>query len=404
MANKRGNNEGTIYKRSNGTYRAQISLDGERLSFPGQTYKACQDWIRNMRDQVDDGMTYKGAKTTLEEHLGEWLTMKSTTARSKTDRQYRQIARDYILPQLGSKQLQNLRPDRIQRMYNQHIESGASPGTVQLVHSVLRGCLYHAVKQGLIGQSPTKAVIPPKPRLTEKQVLDENQLQVMLIAAQENQPAYLPLYQLAITTGMRQGELLGLTWDDLDWNKGSLKINRQLQRITGEGLCLTPPKTNAGRRTIKIGIATLSMLKEHQKSQFKNMACRDPVWQDKNFIFAEANGAPIAPRKILKAFKRILAAAGLPDIRFHDLRHTAATHMLANGIDLVTVSRRLGHTQASTTLNTYAHAVPGTQEKAAAIMDEITSLISLPANLTAPQFQLVAPGLHQERKSENSSP
>jgi integrase len=147
------------------------------------------------------------------------------------------------------------------------------------------------------------------------------------------------------------------------------------------------------------------MLKEHQKSQFKNMACRDPVWQDKNFIFAEANGAPIAPRKILKAFKRILAAAGLPDIRFHDLRHTAATHMLANGVDLVTVSRRLGHTQASTTLNTYAHhAVPGTQEKAAAIMDEITSLISLPANLTAPQFQLVAPGLHQERKSENSSP
>jgi integrase len=226
----------------------------------------------------------------------------------------------------------------------------------------------------------------------------------MLIVAQENQPAYLPLYQLAITTGMRQGELLGLTWDDLDWNKGTLKINRQLQRITGEGLCLTPPKTNAGRRTIKIGIVTLSMLKEHQKSQFKNMACRDPVWQDKNFIFAEANGAPIAPRKILKAFKRILAAAGLPDIRFHDLRHTAAAHMLANGVDLVTVSRRLGHTQASTTLNTYAHAVPGTQEKAAAIMDEITSLISLPANLTAPQFQLVAPGLHQERKSENSSP
>ncbi|MCJ7625281.1 MAG: tyrosine-type recombinase/integrase [Anaerolineaceae bacterium] len=148
--------------------------------------------------------------------------------------------------------------------------------------------------------------------------MDENQLQVMLIVAQENQPAYLPLYQLAITTGMRQGELLGLTLDDLDWNKGTLKINRQLQRITGEGLCLKPPKTNAGRRTIKIGETTLSMLKEHQKIQFKTMACRDPVWQDKNFIFSEDNGAPIAPRKVLKAFKRILVTAGLPDIRFHE--------------------------------------------------------------------------------------
>ncbi len=95
MANKRGNNEGTIYKRSDGTFRAQISLDGHRMSHSAKSHKECQDWNRKMRDQVDDGMTYKGAKTTLEEHLGEWLTMKSTTARSKTDRQYRQIARDY---------------------------------------------------------------------------------------------------------------------------------------------------------------------------------------------------------------------------------------------------------------------------------------------------------------------
>ena len=134
------------------------------------------------------------------------------------------------------------------------------------------------------------------------------------------------------------------------------------------------------------------------------MTGRDPDWEDKNLVFAEDNGKPIGPRKIQKAFKRILAAAGLPAICFHDLRHTAATHMLANGVDLSTVSRRLGHSKASTTLDTYAHTVPGLQEKAAAIMDEITALVALPADLAVPQFHLVTPGLHQDPKSDKFPP
>ncbi len=400
MANKRGNNEGTIYKRSNGTYRAQVTLDGERLSFTGQTYKACQDWNKETINRIDGGMTSRGAKLTLEDHLNEWLATKSTIVRPNTDRQYRQIARDYILPKLGSKRLQELKSDRIQKLYNQHIEAGASPRTVQLVHAVLRGSLNHAVRQGLIGQNPTNAVIPPKASPKEKTVLDENQIQAILIVAQEEQPAFFPLYQLALTTGMRQGELLGLSWDDLDWNRGTLIVKHQLQRIKGKGLCLTPPKTKAGHRTIKIGNTTIAMLSEHQRTQFKTMTCRDPDWADKNLVFAQDNGKPIGPRKIQKAFKRILATAGLPAIRFHDLRHTAATHMIIKGVDIPTVSRRLGHTKASTTLDIYAHTVPGLQDKAADIMDEITALVALPADLTDPQLHPVAPGLHQDPKSE----
>ncbi len=130
MAKRRGNNEGTIYQRPNGTYRAQISLDGNRLSYNGQTRKACQDWLRKTSVRIDDGMTYEGAKTSLKDFIGEWLTMKSTTVRHHTERQYRQIARDYILPHLGSKELLQLRPDHIQLLYNQHIKAGVSPRSV----------------------------------------------------------------------------------------------------------------------------------------------------------------------------------------------------------------------------------------------------------------------------------
>ena len=396
MARRRGNNEGTIYPRPNGTYRAQISLDGHRMSFNGQTQKACQDWLHKIRGRIDDGMTYEGAKTSLEDFFGDWLTMKSTIVRHHTERQYRQIARDYILPQLGSKELLQLRPDHIQLLYSQHIEAGVSPRTVQLVHSVLRGALNHAVRLGLLSRNPTYAVVPPKPTPKEMKTLDENQIQTFLIVAQIEQPEFLPLYQLALTTGMRLGELLGLSWNDLGWDRQTLSVKRQLTRIRGKGLVLTPPKTKASLRTIKLGPSTWSILKEHRKSQYKFPSCRDPDWQEKDLVFTQESGKPYGPRQVQKAFKRILIAASLQDIRFHDLRHTAATHMIARRVDIPTVKRRLGHSKASTTLDTYAHVVPGVEDKAVAIMDEITTPVALPADLTAPKLHLTAPKLHPE--------
>ena len=383
MAKKRGKNEGTIYQRPDGTYRAQISLDGHRLSCSAETHQECLGWVRKMAALIDDGLTYNGARTTLEDFLEEWLTMKSTVVRSSTIRQYRQIARDYILPFLGGKTLLKIRPDQIQMLYNRHTSNGVSPRIVQLVHAVLRGSLNHAVKLGLLTRNPTAVAVPPKPKPTEKRVLDENQIQTLLIAAQSEQPEFLPLYQLAITTGMRLGELLGIGWNDLDWDKGTLTVNRQLQRVQDQGLVLQPPKTQAGRRTVKLGSSTWSLLKEHRQAHFQRRLCRDPDGMDIELVFTQEHGAPWCPRQVQRAFKELLALTGLPEMRFHDLRHTAATHMLANGVDLLTVSRRLGHSRASTTLDTYAHMVTGTQEKAAAVMDEITTPVSLPADLMA---------------------
>lgn len=392
MAKKRGKNEGTIYLRSDGKYRAQISLDGHRMSHTAATHKECLDWIRDTSSQIDNGLTYDGAITTLADYLAGWLTIKSTEIEPATERQYRQISRDYILPQLGSKVLLQLRSSHIQALFIKHLNNGVSPRVVGLVHDVLRAALNDAIDLGLLTKNPTASAKKPKHQPREKRILDENQIQNLLLAAEAVQPEFLALYQLALTTGMRLGELLGTSWDDLDWDKGTLTIHRQLQRVSGVGLVLKPPKTAAGQRSLTLGSSTLEILQEHRKAHSQRQLCRDPDWGDSNLMFTQNSGAAWGPRQVQRAFKDLLAAAGIPNMRFHDLRHTAATHMIANGVDHLTVSRRLGHARASTTLDTYSHLVPWTQKKAAEVMDEITTPVALPSEITASkQSDLIAP-------------
>lgn len=218
------------------------------------------------------------------------------------------------------------------------------------------------------------AVIPPKSTPKEIQVLDANQIQPLLITSKEHQTEYHALYLLALTTGMRLGELLGLKWEDLDWKKRILSIKRQLQRDPENGFIFTAPKTKAGTRTITLGKNTLEVLKLHSSAQ--------SVYQHP-LIFYFPDGSPLGERKVQKAFKSLLELAGLPRLRFHDLRHTSATQMLTNGIDVLSVSRRLGHAKTSITLDIYAHSIPGLQDDAAALMDEITTPIALPLELVA---------------------
>ena len=385
MANKRGNNEGTIYQRSDGKYRAQISLDGRRLSFTAETHKECLDWIRDRARQIDHGLTYDGAITTLDTYMEGWLTIKSTEIEPSTERQYRQITRDYILPQLGSKILLQLKTAHIQALYITHLNEGVSARVIELVHAILRNAFNDAINLGLLTKNPTAGVKKPKHHPRGKTILNENQIQDLLLTAEAIQPEFLAFYHLALSTGMRLGELLGTSWDDLDWDKGSLTVNQQLQRVSGQGLVLKPPKTRAGHRSIKLGPNTLAVLREHRKFQGQRRLCRDPDWDESNLMFTQESGAPWGPRQVQRAFKKLLSAADLPDMRFHDLRHTSGTHMMANKVDPVTVQRRLGHANASTTMNTYGHTVPWAQEKAAEVMDEITTPVALPPEITAPK-------------------
>jgi integrase len=399
MAKKRGNNEGSIHKRTNGSWRAQVSLDGKRMSRTFKTNKECVAWIRKTNNKIDKGLSYETAQYTVEAFMKRWLTNSKSSLRPKTWHQYEQITRDYISPDLGKIKLVALRPDLIQTVYDKHLDAGVGVRTVQLVHSVLRRCLNQAVKLGILQRNPTVATSPPKAEYKEMKFFDAGQAQLLLITSKAKGDRYATLYQLALTTGMRQGELLGLQWKDINWDKRILRIQRQLSRIPGGKLKYEKPKTRSSVRALSLGEATIIALKEHQMQQFHETNQAGTRWQDFDLIFPSSTGTPTNPFNLYyRSFKPLLKDAGLPDIRFHDLRHTAASLMLNNGVSVLAASKRLGHAQPSITLNTYGHLVPGIQEEIASIMDEVIT----PITLADPQ--LVAPGCTSPLKTTKTYP
>jgi integrase len=253
MAKKRGNNEGSIYKRQNGTWRAQVTIVGQRLSYSAKNKQDAQTWLRQMHDEIDDGLRYESTQLSLSEFMQNWLITVKPTLRHNTHGQYWQVTEQHILPVLGQFKLRELQAAQIQLLYNQLVKAGKGLRTVRYVHQVLHSSLEHAVKLGVIGRNPCKAAIPPKPKTKEMKFLDENQVQQFLIAAQTSHDRFYALYRQAVTTGMRMGELLGLKWEDLDKEQATLHIQRQLTRLHGIGLRLMPPKTKAATRRINLG-------------------------------------------------------------------------------------------------------------------------------------------------------
>jgi len=181
------------------------------------------------------------------------------------------------------------------------------------------------------------------------------------------------LFHLAITTGMRESELLGLKWKDLDWVKQILKVERQLERPHGEGIHFTPPKTKKGRRSIKLGNNSIELLRNHYDRQQAERINAGDDWREYDLIFTTSIGTPINQRNLLRTFKILLKHAGLPAIRFHDLRHTSASLMLNHNIPVIVVSRRLGHARASITSDVYGHLLPSMQDKATKMIDELVT-------------------------------
>jgi len=395
MAIKRGNNEGSIFKRKNGTWRAQVTAGGKRLSYSGKTRSECQAWIRSTLHQVDNGLTFDKAQVTVEEFLRNSLASAKSSLRYTTWQQYSQTIRDHILPSLGDTKIVKLRPDVIQALYDNKVEEGVGLRTIQLTHAVLRRFLNRAVKLGLLPNNPSDVTSPPKPQQKEMHILDDSQVQRLIITAKTTQIRNLALYQLAIATGMRQGELLGLKWQDVDWQQRTLHIQRQLKYISDNGPVFSQLKTRSSARTIVIGKETMSLLKEHQQRQFNEITRMGKRWQDHDLVFPSTIGTPFNPRNLFRQYKSLLNEAGVPSIRFHDLRHTAASLMLNHGIPVLIVSKRLGHAKPSITLDIYGHLIPSMQEQVAKMMDEVITPIEL---------DTVAPGctnLHQDAKAQS---
>lgn len=389
MAKRRGNQEGTVYQRSSGVWLAQVTLQGRRLSKSFSTQKDCRLWIKKMRDQIDSGLSFSGARMTFGGYLQSWLENAKGSIRPKTFEQYEGIVRNHLTPALGAIRLNELQPSHIQRFYGQMIEHGQSPRTLQLIHSVIHRALVIAQRQGLIGRNPAQVVEPPRYSKGEMQVFTDTQARQLLITARGLRNEVL--YHLAVTTGMRQSELLGLKWKDIDWAACVIHVRRQTQRIRGKGISFSEPKTRSGNRLIQFGSETLRKLSAQRKRQ--DIERQVKGWQENDLINPSVIGTPLDQRNLLREFKDLLKAAGLPEIRFHDLRHTAATLMLLNGIPLLVVSRRLGHAKPSITLDIYGHALPGMQNEAAALMDELVTPIAtqLQQNCSSEANQPVQP-------------
>lgn len=375
MTRRRGNNEGCIYQRKDGLWCAQVSLEGRRLTKYGKTQKGCRDWVKQTLKKIDGGLTFEGTQITLERFVETWLDGKELARRPLTVEQYRQICRQHILPSMGKLRLQEIQPGNIKKLYLAKKIEGRGPRTVQLIHTILHNVLQQAVREGILGRNPTEAVERPKVEKTEMQILTEEQARRFIIATMRNR--YGMLFFLALITGMRQGELLGLKWADLDWDKGLLNVQRQLQRSRGRGPQLVPPKTQAGRRQIKLGQASLERLGKHKEEQAEMRTAQGARWEENELIFPNSLGKPMSSANLFEDFKQFLRDNTLPDIRFHDLRHTSISFLLDMGTPVNTVQQRSGHSKASITTDTYGHSMAHSQDEAAERIEELISPIAV---------------------------
>jgi integrase len=283
---------------------------------------------------------------------------------------YERMIRNHIRPALGHKTLKTLAPDHVQYFYQSKLDDGLAPGTVRLMHGILHKALEQAVKWGAVPRNVCKAVTPPKPNPEEIRPLDAEQAKRLLEAAGGNRLE--ALYVLAVTAGLRVGELLGLKWEDMDVDTETLRIRRTKSQAR-TGPTFTAPKNGKGR-SIKLTRRAVEALKTHKAIQNAERLKAGSLWQDNNLMFCTAAGKPLDFRNLATAsFKPLLKKAGLPDIRFHDLRHTCATLLLSRGHHPTLVQELLGHASVALTLDRYSHVLPGMGDQTAAAMDAALS-------------------------------
>ncbi|MGD8457029.1 MAG: site-specific integrase [Anaerolineales bacterium] len=395
MAKRRANHEGSIFKTKHGTWRAQITIQGKRLSKNFDTQRECQDWLRKTRDKIEAGLTYEYSQKIYGDFLNNWMLSTKSTLTHNTWSHYNQIVGDYIIPELGKIKLVDLKPEHIQALYEKKLREGKGPRLVQYIHAIIRKSLNHALKLGVINRNPALATNPPKRHQKEMSILMENQVQALIIAGQHQDHPYIRIYQLAISTGMRQGEILGLQWKDIDWERMTIHIRRQLRNVYGGGLEFAPPKSKAGIRKVKVGTQVMGIMEE-QKLRVAKMAFKNTEkWQDQDLVFPGKTGKPLAHSYVTTLLQKLLSDAGLPKIRFHDLRHTAASLMLNSGVPVLVVSKRLGHAKPSITLDVYGHLISSMQEFAAEVMDQFITPNEIP---TAPQLPLTIDSQDLDKK------
>jgi integrase len=388
---RRAKGEGSVYRRKDGLWAGRYLVEGKRKYVYGKTKKAAADKLREKMHEerpdvdsvaavsVDAGLMEAGPKDpnttgrgecvphgeegqeesplTFGAFLWQWLSTVRGRVKQRTYERDENDVRLHLVPSLGEIELARLTPLDLERLLSSKLAAGLSPRSVQIVRATANKALKQAVAWSLIEKNPAAAVRGPKTVKKEVRTLSACEVKGLLSAVEGQ--SLEALYLLAVTTGMRQGELLALKWEDFDYERGVIKVQRTVWR--GETY---PPKTAKANRSIRLTSQALSLLREKEE---KTRVTGDPEW-----IFPSRTGTPINRHNLTKrSWWPLLRGLGLPRMPFHNLRHTCATLLLSQGVLPKLVQELLGHADIGTTLNTYSHVIPSLEGKTASAMEQI---------------------------------
>ena len=368
---KRANGEGSIYQRKDGRWAASLSVGGgKRKHFLGSSRHAVNKRLVTAMKARDDGLPVVDERRTVAQFLKGWVADKKTSARPGTVRGYESKIRVHILPAIGTIPLAKLTPQRTQAFFSERLSSGLAPQTVHHIRAILRAALTDAVKWGLVGRNAADLVDPPRVSHEEFRPLTPAEAQALLAAVSGDRLE--ALYSVALALGLRQGEALGLRWEDVDFDTGTLRVSQSLQRIEKK-FTFVEPKTRRSRRTLALPAIATVALRAHRTKQLEERLAAGPMWEEHGLVFTRANGMPLHGSSVTREFQRMLERAGLRRLRFHDMRHACASLLIAQGVHPRVVMETLGHSQIGITMNLYSHVLPEAQRQAAAQMDAVLS-------------------------------
>ena len=378
MAKKRANGEGSIRKRKDGRWEGRYTAGhdpetGKAIykNVLGKTQAEVKEKLKQAIGETQALDITKAGKYTVGEWMEVWFQdYAKIKVRPSSHQTYQGYIHNHIRPNIGDIPLEKLTSLDLQKLYKKLLAQGRvdrleakgqpkglSAKTVRNIHQILSSALKLAQEQRLILTNPAEGCALPRVEHQEMKTLTTVQLASFFREARES--GVFELYYLELATGLRRGELLGLKWEDIDLDRGDLRVRRQVSRINGE-VVEAPLKTKNAYRTLPLAEDTVSVLKEQRRK------VGNSPW-----VFPSPNGGPISPDSVLHMLHRVLKRAGLPKVRFHDLRHTFATLALQNGVDVKTVSGMLGHFSAGFTLDTYAHITSAAQRQAAQTMGSV---------------------------------
>ena len=369
MAKQRGHGEGSIYQRQDGRWVASITLENrKRKEIYGKTRKEVQEKLKVALHEQQQGTLATGPQQTVKQFLEQWLEeVHKPNIKPASYVTYRVKLFKHILPAIGNIQLQKLTAQQVQALYARKVKEGYSASVIHSIHGLLHKALDQAVRWKLIGRNVCEGISLPRQTRHEIQPLAKEQAQKLLKTAKGHRLE--GLLTLALATGMRKGELLSLKWQDINFDDKSLQVRRTVGKFKG-GYKESEPKTTSSRRKIMLPQFVIDALKQHRVRQLEAHLKASTAWVERDLVFCNINGEYFPFTSLDDLFHDLLEEAGLPYMRFHDLRHSAATILLTMGVHPKLVQELLGHSQIRMTLDTYSHVLPSMQREAMNKLDD----------------------------------